>query len=287
MKINYSSTKEDFFIFYFSQVFLKKVIHGNRIFNFANVFNVNKEKIRSIEINNENKTKLLKGENLEDFSEYNFIYNFYRQIDQEKTDFIISLLNEKLSKLYIFLERLFGKSDLPEYIDIAFIQSPINGAKTDLDAFTSKVTKDKIFFNFDNNVDLHNVNKINYYVRVLLHELTHTFINHNENFQRIMKEEWIKNYKDTGINVNDYRINTEELLVGSLVFPIKNFGFSFKELGFVEDEDQKKDSIEKNKYRKMSFEFLDNLEKNSSESKLEEELPVFLKNLVEGGMFNL
>lgn len=283
MQVKYSNTKEDFFIFYFSQVFLKRITYNNWVFDFVDVFKVKKEKIRSVKLDNETKTKLLKGENLGIFLKYDFIYNFYTPISKDKMDFVIAILNQKLSKLYIFLEKLIGKSNLPKSINIAFVQSPVNKARTDLDAFTSKATKDKIFFNFDNNIDLRDTDKIHYYIRVLLHEFTHIFINHNECFQKVMKDEWVKNYKD--IDVNKYRLNIEELMVGSIIFPAKDFGFSFKEIGLVEDEDKKRDSINKNKYRKMTFEFLENLKNSREKNKLEKYLPKLVGKLVKKDLF--
>ncbi len=284
MKITYSSTKSDFFIFYFSQVFLKKPTYFDYIYDFASVFNVHREKIRSLEISDKQKIKLFNGEDLNDFKDYHFIYDHFLGIDKNKMDFIINNLNEKSNNLFKFLNNIFGESILPPETHISFIQSPIKNAKTDYNAFTSKKIKEKIFFNFDNNIDINNIDEINNYIKILLHELTHTFINHNNHFQSIMKNEWIRKYKESGINIADYRLNTEELIVSTLIFPAKDIGFAFKFLDYSENEEKKKDSLEKNRFRKFALDFLYNLEKGNY---LEKELPLLLENLINNGMFKI
>lgn len=184
----------------------------------------------------------------------------------------------------MLLTELFGESQLSENIEIAFVQHSIENQTTDLNAFTGKFLENKIFLAFDDSLDIENVQVANYYIKVLIHELAHIFINENLLFQNILKEEWTSKYKH--INSSNYRLNTEELLISTLIFPNKDFGFLYKELGFEENLEKKEDSLNKNKYRKITFEFLEKLKDFKNEDSLKKLLPVFIEELVKEGLFS-
>lgn len=61
MKIIYSNTKENYFIFYLSQIFFKKPVYMNDIYNFAEIFKIDKNEIRGLDITGFEKKIFLKG----------------------------------------------------------------------------------------------------------------------------------------------------------------------------------------------------------------------------------
>lgn len=290
MKFIYSNTKEDFFIFYLSQVFLKKTnpVSLNPkskyyIYNFTKVFNIDKDKIRSLFLDSKTKIQLFKKENLANFKDYNFIYDFYKKIDKEKMDFIINLVNSKLENFIKYLESIFGKSDLREIIEIAFIQQPLKGAFVSPDAFTVKALENKIFFGFDDNLSFNDKEKMNYYTLVIFHELTHLFINHNSRFQMLLKEIWQAKFKY--INVTRFRIDLEEVLVCSLVYPFYASGFALSALGFKENQKGKAELFANRTYFNNLYNFLNKLQNNKSKDKFKDYLLDLVETLVKGDSF--
>ena len=283
MKITYSSTKEDFFIFYLSQIFFKKPVYLNEMYNFAGLFKIDKDEIRSLEVTDSQKKDFFEGKNFEEFKKYYFLYDFYKEVDEEKINIVLKSSENYLEKALWSLTELFGESQMSPNIEIAFVQYSIKNQETDLNAFTSKFLKNKIFLAFNDAFDIKDTQAVNYYIRVIIHELTHIFINENTSFQEIFKEEWTNKYKN--INPKDYRFDIEELLTSSLIFPYKDFGFLCEDLGFEENLNKKEDSIKKNKYRKITFDFLEELKNSSDKDKLENLLPVYIDELIKGGLF--
>lgn len=286
MKINYSSTKNEFFLFYFSQIFLKKPIYSDEIYNFAEILKIDKSKIRSLEITNTQKIELFAEKNLEEFKDYHFLFDFYEDLNKEKTKIFIEAIIANLKRYYqtflSTLTNLLGESEMPEEIDIAFVQPSIKENKITPNAFTGKFMENKIFLAFDEKLFPDEKETLEYYTKVLLHEITHIFINKNEKLQKILRSEWENKYRN--IKVNTYRFNTEELLTKTLVFADKDFGFIYKDLGFKENEEKKEDSLSKNPYRVITLNFLNNLKNGEP---LEKELPLFIEALVKvkKGMF--
>ena len=53
----------------------------------------------------------------------------------------------------------------------------------------------------------------------------------------------------------------------------------------LENLKEKEDSLKKNKYRKITFDFLEELKNSSDKDKLENLLPVYINELIKGGLF--
>lgn len=303
IKIKHSSIKKDFFVFYFSEIFIKKNRYNPAVLNFDKVFNIDKSKIISLTLDDEQwKTLLYDYENFEYIKEYDFLFNYYESIKEELMSKVSIETEKYLEKYYSFLIDIFGESDLDKEIEIAFIKSPIKGArennaKQTLDAFVFRDSKNKIYISFDSEKANSGESDFLYYIKLILHEFSHIFINNNQNLKDIINKEYTNNF-EKGINKdlkeNDFYGRVGELIVSSLFFPdspplsYKDFGFGYNVLGFQENLENKKDSLEKNKYRILCLDFLETLKNNfesTRENKLENELSVFIEKLIVSGMF--
>lgn len=291
MKFKAINTKKDFFIFYFSQVFLKRVLSKSSIdpnskfyiYNFSRIFKVKKGLINQKVIDNDSKTRLLNGRDLIRYKDYSFIYNYFEKIDRQKINHILEITNSKLNNYYKFLTNTLGKSELSQEIIISFIQSPLNKAYTTPDAFTSKILTNRLFLGYDNHISLDNKEKINYYILVIFHEFTHIFINNNLRFQKVLKNIWEKDYKY--ISASRFRFGLEEILVSALIFPIYGAGIGIPILKYKENQTGRNELIKSRSYFKLLYEFLNKLKSSKSKNKLEKYLPILIKKLVKGGMF--
>lgn len=303
IKIKHSSTKEDFFVFYFSEIFIKKNRYNPAVLNFDKVFNIDKSKIMNLTLDKKQWETLLNDyENSEYIKEYNFLFEYYEPVREELMSKVSTEIEKYLEKYYSFLINILGESDLDKEIEIAFIKSPIKGAqendaKQTLDAFVFRDSKNKIYISFDSEKANSNESDFLYYIKLILHEFSHIFINNNENLKELINKEYPNNL-EKGINKdlkeNDFYGRIGELIVSSLFFPdspplsYKDFGFGYNVLGFKENLENKKDSLEKNKYRILCLEFLETLKNNfesTRENKLENELPIFIEKLIKAGMF--
>lgn len=291
MKFKAINTKKDFFIFYLSQVFLKRPLSKSSvdpnskfyIYDFTKIFKVKKSLINHKVIDNESKTKLLNGKDLIEYKEYDFIYNYFEKIDRKKINHILDIANSKLNYYFKFLIKTIGKSDLDKEVIVSFIQSPLDKAYTSPDAFTSKVLKNKLFLGYDNNLSLNDKEKVNYYILVIFHEFTHIFINNNLRFHKVLKDIWEKDYKH--IPANQFRLGLEEIIVSAFVFPIYGAGVGISILKYKENKEGQAELIKNRSYFKLLYEFLNKLNNSKSKNKLEKYLPILIKKLIDGGMF--
>lgn len=233
----------------------------------------------------------------EDFNKY--IINNINPLKKEDSDFFlknyfptnsanIKILEEGVSKnistLENFLRELFGsKSDIKE-IEISLIPSNLM-PREDFLSFPASVHEkvpNKIYLVIHIQDNLENEDILLMYLKTTFHEFSHIFLNLNQEFSDILRTEWIKNYKN--INPREYRKRIKELIASSL-FYYKDFGFAYSVLGLRENLKEKEDSLKKNKYRKITFDFLGELKNSSDKDKLENLLPVYIDELTKGGLF--
>lgn len=282
MKLNISSSQEDFLKFCIFKLFFFKENISNPYFKeLSDIYNVPEEKRWSLKISEEEKKEIISGsieQNI--FKENSFLLKNYREISEEFSSILREGVESFLSRYLNILESMFGSYDFEE-VDLCLISTPIKMETKLLPAFVIKALPKKIFLS----VKEGNIHKddIIFYTKTFLHELGHVFLNNNQIFQKILLEEWKDKYRH--IDSWNYRNIVEELLVSSIMFSYKDFGFAYSVLGLEEDLKEKEDSLNKNKFRVITFKFLESLKKSKEENKLEKLLPLFISELVEEGLF--
>lgn len=220
-----------------------------------------------------------------DFSKYDFLLENYKEINKEGIFIFKNYIKDYIEKYWNLLSEVFTFHIL-DNLEISLIPSPIKMEEVNkLSAFVIKTLSSKIFFSIYEDEKFKDTNRNLYYLKTLLHELGHVFINNHKEFQDILKTEYNNKYKN--INSWNYRNIIEELIVSSLNFSLKDFGILYKDLGFVENEIEKEKSLFENKYRRMTYEFLEDLKNNKSKDKLKIELPKFISKLVEEKIFEV
>jgi len=247
----------------------------------SDIYNVPEEKRWALKISEEEKKEIISGsieQNI--FKENSFLLKNYREISEEVSSILRERIESFLPQYLNILESMFGSYDFEE-VDLCLISTPIKMETKLLPAFVIKALPKKIFLS----VKEGNIHKddIIFYTKTFLHELGHVFLNNNQIFQKILLEEWKDKYRH--IDSWNYRNIVEELLVSSIMFSYKDFGFAYSVLGFEEDLKEKEDSLNKNKFRVITFKFLESLKKSKEENKLEKLLPLFISELVEEGLF--
>ena len=193
-------------------------------------------------------------------------------------------LETKIQQINTFLEDLLGSQSELKNIKLTLIPTEITPRINYLSFPASVHERDpkKIFLIIHLSDNLKDENLLIVYTKTFFHEFSHVFLNTNKIFENILKKEWFKEYKE--INPREYRKRIKELIASSL-FYYKGFGFAYSVLGLEEDLKEKEDSLKKNKYRKMTFDFLEELKNSKDEKKLEKMLPVFIEELVKEGLF--
>ncbi len=288
MKFTYTNSKDDFFIYCLTQIINKnnnKLLFSNDNYGkeLGEALSINKDIINSIILTNKNKVDIYNSKNLKKYNKYQFLYDKFEKIDNKKMFILTEELN-KITKEYVsFLTNIFGKSDLSESINISFIHL-IDNSKLFFKSFTTRVNTKKIFFVFNKNINLKDKLIFNKKILILLHEFTHIFLFQNKKFQNILKKEWNNNYKN--INPVYFRNNIEEILTSTIVFPYFYTGLAFEILDYKENQDSKTKLFSKNKFIKISYEFLILLKNNNEENKLDNYISIFIKNLYKKGFFN-
>ena len=284
MNLKITNSSNDFIIYYLS-TFLEK--DPPPFFKKTAIsFGINKEWLDSLGLKNEdidnfiinNINPLSKEDNI-------FFLKNYFSISSFNIKFLEDAVNKNILTLKNFLEELFGSPSDIEEIEIALISNNLTPRKNFLSfgASVHEQIPNKIFLVVHEEDTLEDKDLLLIYLKTTFHEFSHVFLNLNQKFSDILKTEWIKNYKD--INAREYRKRVKELLASSL-FYFKDFGFAYNIFDWQENQKEKELSLNKNKYRKITFEFLEKLKESKLENKLEILLPKYLEELEKEGLFS-
>ena len=284
--IKYYSNKEDFKANYFSKIFWdeKNAFDKNGTINkIAELFNIDSNKIKSIKnINKEIREKLFldhKTDLLQE--EHKDLESFFVSINQELIDEIIKDTKLVLNNFINILDNIFGTSEINNDIEISFIKSfSINFFY----GLTYRFIPNKIFI-FINNEKNFTKEELISYKKTILHEICHLFLYNHKEFQNIMKSAWENSYKY--IPSSNFRNGIEEQIVNTIINGNRDFGFLYQDLKIENNTEAENKALSENIFRKLTYDFLNNLKSNSSKNKLQEELSTYIKNNVEIGMFKV
>ncbi len=283
MKLKLINSEKDFVIYYLSR-FLEN--EPEKFFiKSASDFDIDLQELKALNFDKNINNELVLGKKISILKPHKkLLKSEYNPISKDNALLLKKSLKTKIQQVNTFLEDLFGSQSELKNIKLTLIPTEIIPRINYLSfpASVHEKVPNKIYLVMHIQDNLENKDILLMYLKTTFHEFSHVFLNLNQEFSDILRAEWIKNYKN--INPREYRKRIKELIASSL-FYYKDFGFAYSVLGLRENLKEKEDSLKKNKYRKMTFDFLEELKNSKDEKKLEKMLPVFIEELVKEGLF--
>ncbi len=284
MKIDISSKEKDFTTFYLAR-FLNKELNSFYKKSMENL-EIKKEDLENIVLKEKEYEDFIAGENIYSLKEnIKNLSKKFSPISKENQSILNSSISKNTTILKIFLDKLFTQNDAIDSIQISLIPTFLTPRETFLSFPGSVFKKDskKIYLIVHTEDNLKEEKLLETYLKVFLHEFSHVFLNTHKKFLDILENFLKEKFKE--IDIREYQKRVGELLVSSL-FYFKDFGFAYKAFLFKENQKEKQISLENNKYRKITFQFLEDLENSKLENKLEIFLPKYLEKLKEEKLFD-
>lgn len=283
MNLKITNSPIDFAIYYLSR-FLEKD-PPSFFKKSAENFGIDIKSLKELNLDKKDINNFIMGSTIPSLKEnLDYLLKKFSPASSSSLEILTHSFNKEVSLLKDFLENLLGApSDLND-IEIALIPTFLTPRENFLN-FPASVHENiprKIFLIIHHEDKLEDSDTLLMYLKTFFHEFSHVFLNTNKKFSDTLKEEWLKNYKE--IEPREYRKRIKELIVSSL-FYYKDFGFAYPVLGWEEKLINKEESLKKNIYRKITFDFLEKLKTSKSENKLEKLLPDFIAELNERGLF--
>lgn len=283
MKLKLINSEKDFVIYYLSR-FLENE-PNNFFIKSASDFDIDLQELKALNFDKNVNNEFVLGKKISILKPYEkLLKSKYHPISKDNALLLKKSFETKIQQISTFLEDLFGSQSELKNIKLTLVPTEITPRINYLSFPASVHEKDpkKIFLIIHLLDNLKDKNLLTMYTKTFFHEFSHVFLNTNKIFENILKKEWFREYKE--INPRKYRKRIKELIASSL-FCHKDFGFLYQDLGFEENMDKKEDSLKKNKYRKITFDFLEELKNSKDEKKPEKMLPVFIEELVKEGLF--
>lgn len=283
MKIDISSKEKDFTTFYLAR-FLNKDLNSFYKKSMENL-EIKKEDLEKIVLKEKEYEDFIAGENIYSLKEnIKNLSKKFSPISKENQSILNSSISKNTTILKIFLDKLFTQNDAIDSIQISLIPTFLAPREIFLSFPGSVFKKDskKIYLIVHTKDNLKEEKLLEIYLKVFFHEFSHVFLNTHKKFLDILENFLKEKFKE--IDIREYQKRVGELLASSL-FYFKDFGFAYKVFNFKENQKEKQISLENNKYRKITFQFLEDLENSKLENKLEFFLPKYLKDLEKEGLF--
>lgn len=280
MKINVHNSNNEFAKYYLTRFVDPSVKEHSFFKDSADNLNINLDYLQSLNISKKEILDFILTDTPSKFQEsfsnilkeYTPIIDSNLSILQDSLDKLIPLYNNYLSKLFNV------EINIPQ-LDIFLIPTRIKKNSNQKNYFASVHNKrpNTIFLVIYTADDLAKEENILMYLKVIIHEFTHVFLNNTKIFEKVIFKIKTNNYIKLNTNLVKITKLIKELICISMSFAIYDFGLAFNLFNWLEDLEMKSKVLEVNNYISETRNFLIMLNKDLDKDKFY----IYFENYIE------